>query len=196
MEDGIDLDAKHLRISPLSDRELQRVINTMVGESHRGCVLAGVALLEWKMREVLKKTFLKLHGESPSDKVLKDIDFMLDPNSDKSILGSAAARARMCKVCGIISEETHKLFKDLFVFRNHYFAHIYRDATLKSPSAKRALAKLNDQIPLSKLKVLKVFGKRIEEEHLQFMRIIIYSFIQLDEGVDQNHHTESQPTSS
>jgi hypothetical protein len=184
------------RLSPLTDAEFQCVLDAMISESHRGCVLVGVALLEWKMAEVLKSTLLLRHEEEERSRIEKEIETMLNPLNEKSILGAAAARGRMCRVLGLISHETHKLLKDVLAFRNKYFAHFRGKSKLTDEHVKSALEALNAQLPLGKVPTLKIYqrGLRLDKEHSVFMRIVIYLFVRLDEGVPRKRPT-SHPSS-
>ena len=111
-----------------SDELIERVHGVMKGESDRGCVLVGASLIEWQMAELLTAVFLGRHpGETEVEDIKKQIDRMLNPTHEKSILGAAAARARMCRVLNLITEPMHRLLKDFLVFRNEYFAHAHSD---------------------------------------------------------------------
>ena len=182
--------------SALLDAELGKVIATMINESHRGCVLVGVSLVEWKMAEALTSFFRGRHNLDTELDIEKQITIMLDPLHEKSILGAAAARARMCRILGLISEETHRLLKDVLRFRNHHFAHFRGEARLTDQGVRKSLHALNDQLPLGKLKVLAALSGRgqIDEEQRLFMRIIIYLFSCLHGKTTQSPDITPNPT--
>jgi hypothetical protein len=128
------------RESP-SDQMIAMVTDVMRGESDRGCVLAGAALIEWQMAELLRAVFLERHPETTPE-IEEQIRHMIEPTNEKSILGAAAARGRMCRALNLVSEDIHKLLKKFLKFRNQHFAHAHRLVRLTNPSIKRDLDKL------------------------------------------------------
>ena len=128
--------------------EAGKLFSVMNEESERGCVLVGASHIEWRMGEVLRTKFLSQHGEEHcTDNLVTQINTILNPVAEKSILGSAAARARMCSVMGLISEETHSALKSLLVFRNEHFAHARTNAKFSDLSIAKALDKLVKKMP-------------------------------------------------
>jgi hypothetical protein len=113
----------------------------MLGESDRGSVLVAASQIEWQMGEIIKATLLNRHEEQ-TESLCRQIDLMLDPTAEKSILGSAAARARMCFALNLITEETHKAIKQFLSFRNQHFAHARQDVSFEQPAIKKSLQDL------------------------------------------------------
>lgn len=179
--------------SPLSDEELHLVLDTMVNESHRGCVLVGVALIEWKLEQVITVALTARHEARKVALVEKEIKIMLDPLHEKSVLGSAAARARMCRVLNLISDHTHKALKELFRFRNQHFAHFRGRAKLTNARIKKDLESLNDRVPYGKTPLVKFDHGKLDHEHLMFVRIIIYLFLRLEQGAELARRDPSLP---
>ena len=74
--------------------EIELVFEVMKGESDRGCVLVGAAMIEEQMKRLLTQVFLDRHKEQTPE-IKQQINVMLDPMAEKSILGGAAPR-RQC----------------------------------------------------------------------------------------------------
>jgi hypothetical protein len=173
-----------------SEHEIKSVLATMIGESDRGKVLVAASLIEWQMERLLKVAFLSRHKE-PDAKLIEQIKFMLDPTHEKSILGAAAPRARMCRLLGLISEETHCSLKKFLVFRNHHFAHARRDVSLSNPPILKDLNALLAMMPSEIANELRNASSPTDK----FSYVVICLYFLLDPQY-QDDHTESHPSSS
>lgn len=170
--------------------EIDHVFAVMKGESDRGCVLVGASLIEWQMGELLKAVFLDRHPYH-SKKLKGQIEIMLNPFGEKSILGAAAPRARMCRALNLISEDTHELLKAFLVFRNEHFAHARREAKLSDDKIRADLEKLRAAVPEG----FDFIIRSKEEARGIFTSIVVILYFLLDVRC-QDDHTESQPSSS
>jgi hypothetical protein len=164
----------------------------MKGESHRGCVSIGASLIESQMGKLLEATFLSRH-EEPDDEIREQIKVMLNPNSEKSILGGAAARARMCRSLNLISAETHKLLKKFLVFRNQHFGHSFDEAKLSDERILKDLNKLCKLAPHGFKEFFEQEGERGPKGRFLVIVVILYALL---DPRHQPDHTESHPSSS
>jgi hypothetical protein len=175
-----------------SHEELDRVYDAMKGESHRGCVLVGASLIESQMGKLLESTFLSRH-EAPNDEIREQVKVMLNPSSEKSILGTAAARARMCRSLNLISAETHKLLKKFLIFRNQHFGHSFEAAKLTDEKILRDLNKLCKLTPRGFTDFFAREGNRGPKGRFLLLVVILYALLDPHHQAD---HTESQPSTS
>ena len=159
----------------ISEDEFDVVYEVMKGESSRGCVLVAAALLEWQMEQLLRQVFLTQHDD-PTDEITKQINVMLDPTNEKSILGAAAARGRMCRVLNLISEPIHKLLKEFLVFRNANFAHARSEVTFDDAKIKRGIDRMVKMVPPDMDK----FFQTREDTRREFVKIVVVLYFCLE----------------
>lgn len=173
-------------------------ISAIGDESDRGCVLAGTSLIEWQLERVLRTEFLRTHEKSGnSDDVHAQIDILLDPSSDKAILGSAASRSRMCRVLNLIDPGIHKSLKLLFSFRNTHFAHSLKPVQLTDTAVLNALAKLTASTDgFDKVVRSSKFSK--EKNDFVGVVLLLYFLLQqvIDHGPAYRANTDAQPYSA
>ena len=142
--------------------EGRKVMDVMRGESDRGCVLVGASLIEWQLGELLRREFTRRH-EKPDASLLNQIDVMLNPMAEKSILGAVAARARMCRVLKLIDEGLHTALKQFFAFRNKYFAHAREDVSFQDEGIKTSIDELIELMPMPLSRLIEVLGREPNE---------------------------------
>lgn len=159
-----------------SDAVISTVHDVMLGESDRGCVLVGASLIEWQMAELLRAVFLEMHPETTA-KLETHINTMLNPTSEKSILGAAAARARMCRSLNLISEQMYQLLKHFLVFRNDHFAHAHSNVRFTDPDIKKGLDKLMRLVPEG-FRIL--FESRVHNERDTYSMLVVILYYSLD----------------
>jgi hypothetical protein len=116
---------------------------------------------------------------------------MLDPTSAKSILGAAAARARMCRALNLISAETHKLLKKFLIFRNEHFGHSRAAAKLTDEKINKDLIRLRKLAPPG----FEDFFSEHQGAKGIYMTIVVILFALLGPA-NQPDQSESQPSSS
>jgi hypothetical protein len=85
-------------------------------ESERGCVLCAHAWIEKLLGDRLREYLLKSSGND-TDGVASLLE------SDRSLLGAFANRARMARALGIIGDGTHRALIELNQLRVHFAHH-------------------------------------------------------------------------
>ncbi len=167
--------------------KFQQVMDAMNGETDRGCALLGSALLEEKLADALKHKFHKEAYANPETS--KEINRALDPANEKSLIGGAMARARMCLLLGIIDMEALEAFKRLFRLRNGYFAHSLRPALFSDPSIQQQLDQLFGGINEFNELFDVALGHQDNSPRRKFIAVVSYLYYFVEAGmIMQDQH--------
>lgn len=142
---GLELIEKMFDESTPVDQEALALINTLMEESDRGCVLVGAAHLDGEVQMLLREKF-----EGAEEVVRKAVDPLL--KGGFAPLGSFSARTKLALALGLINSEVHDALDKLRELRNT-FAHTTGPVRLSMKQVGSILCKL----PAHFQKVVKAF---------------------------------------
>ena len=118
--------------------QFDKIAEGLQKESDRGAVLIGAAWVEDCLEQVLRAQIEKTSDFPPTQ-----IETLLDPAADKSLLGSAGARLKAARMFGLIDATTHEALSKLFSLRNNPFAHFSPEIAVANLSSKSVRSRLN-----------------------------------------------------
>jgi hypothetical protein len=112
---------------------VDNIIDAIVRESDRGCVLVSAAWIEDPLKSAIKGVFLKLflYGPNPTQKY-EDADSMHE-SLVNGALGRAGTRVNFCRSTGMINDDCSAALNALFGMRNQHFAHFAGVSRLSDP---------------------------------------------------------------
>lgn len=116
------------------DQEALALVETLMEESDRGCVLVGVAYLDEEVQLLLRESF-----ESAKEVVRKAVDPLL--KGGFAPLGSFSARIKLALALGLIDLEVHDVLDRLRELRNA-FAHTNGPVRLSKEQVSSILCRL------------------------------------------------------
>jgi hypothetical protein len=86
--------------------------NAMAAESNRGCILVGLAFLEYQLEILLRAHFLRVNPENS-----EAIESVLDPESPHAMFGPGARKATAALLMGLLTPYDHLLLRKIRTIR-------------------------------------------------------------------------------
>lgn len=128
-----------------SPADLSQIINAILRESDRGCVLVSAAWLEDILRMAICRTMSRIHGFGTNKLPTEERDAM-ERALLEGALNRAANRIVFCRLAGLISAPMAAAMESLFTLRNQHFAHFAGPSRLTDPAVQVALAQFTKAV--------------------------------------------------
>src|SRR5690349_6980223 len=112
---------------------LNEIVDAIVSESDRGCVLVSAAWIEDLLKTSIKSMLLKLflYGPNPFPKF--EMADAMHESLVNGALGRAGTRVDFCRSIGMIDDHSKEAMNALFGLRNQHFAHFAGVSRLNDP---------------------------------------------------------------